>query len=163
MKKKCLLIVLSLFGLFSLTHAEEAADTLGIIGRIASNEQLSVNQPEKLAARLLPVRNDGKAEDEADGETKTTPTGNGGYRIQVFSGNNPRTSRSQAHSRSAAIKAEFPEWGTYVNFDSPYWRVKVGDFRTYEDAKAGLALLKNHFPGFAKEMRLVRDRIRNGN
>lgn len=163
MKNQRLLIVLSLIGFFGMIQAEEQADTLGIIGRIATNPQLTVNQPEKLAARLLPVRTTEEDATAAEACEKTAPTSSGGYRIQVFSGNNPRTSRSEAHSRSATIKAEFPEWGTYVSFDSPYWRVKVGDFRNYDDAKAALALLKNHFPAFGKEMRLVRDRIRNGN
>lgn len=162
MKKKCLLIALSVVGLSGTINAEETVDTLGIIGRIASNPHLTVSHPEKLATRLLPERNGGGENNSENGE-KTTPTANGGYRIQVFSGNNPRTARSEAHSRSASIKSEFPEWGTYVTFDSPYWRVKVGDFRNYDDARAALSLLKNHFPAFSKEMRLVRDRIKNGN
>lgn len=163
MMKKRLLIILSFVSLLGLTtiFAAEPADTLGIIGRIASNPQLTVNQPEKLTARLLPTRSDG-ASDTSDGE-KTASAATGGYRIQVFSGNNPRTARSQAHSRAAAITAEFPEWGSYITFDSPYWRVKIGDFRSYDDARAALTLLKQHFPSFASEMRLVRDRIKNGN
>ncbi|MBD5239015.1 MAG: SPOR domain-containing protein [Bacteroidales bacterium] len=142
--------------------AAEPGDSLGIIGRIASNPQLTVNQPEKLAARLLPVRSGSAADESAEGDKAPQAT-TGGYRIQVFSGNNPRTARSQAHSRAAAIRAEFPEWGSYVTFDSPYWRVKIGDFRSYDEARAALDLLKKHFPGFASEMRPVRDRIKNGN
>ncbi len=164
MMMKRLLIILSFVALLfaGALNAAEPADSLGIIGRIAQNPKLTVSQPDKLAARVLPVRSSAADDATTDGE-KPAATATGGYRIQVFSGNNPRTARSQAHSRAAAIRAEFPEWGSYVTFDSPYWRVKVGDFRSYDDAKAALSLLKQHFPGFSSEMRLVRDRIKNGN
>lgn len=138
--------------------AVEPADSLGIIGRLADNPRVTVSQPEKLATRLLPARKEGATDPETGA---ATPSATGGYRIQVFSGNNPRSARAEAHGRAAAIGAEFPEWATYVTFDSPYWRLKVGDFRSYEDGRAALSLLKKHFPAYAKEMRLVRDRIKN--
>lgn len=160
---KRLLIILSFVSVLTLgsLFAAEPADSLGIIRAIADNPQLTLSQPEKLAARLLPTRN--AEADDAPGGEKNAATATGGYRIQVFSGNNPRTARSEAHSRAGSIRTEFPEWGSYVTFDSPYWRVKIGDFRSYDDAKSALSLLKQHFPGFSSEMRIVRDRIKNGN
>lgn len=158
----CILSCLYVFAAISVA-AETPADSLGILSRIAENERISVSQPEKLAARLMPNRS-GKSADADAGTAVASPTG--GFRIQVFSGNNPRTARAEAHSRAAAIGAEFPEWVTYINYDAPYWRLKVGDFRSYEDGRAALSLLKKHFPAYAKEMRLVRDRIKtsaNGN
>ena len=151
-------LLCGLSALAFIALAAEPADSLGIIGRLAENPQVTVSQPEKLAARLLPARSNASAESESG---TATPAATGGYRIQVFSGNNPRSARAEAHSRAAAIGAEFPEWATYVTFDSPYWRLKVGDFRSYDDGRAALSLLKKHFPAYAKEMRLVRDRIKN--
>ena len=156
--------ILSLLGALCacafLAVAAEPADSLGIMGRLAENPQISVSQPAKLAARLRPARTE-SASVTAEGATAAAPVASGGYRIQVFSGNNPRTARAEAHARAASIGAEFPEWATYVTFDSPYWRLKVGDFRSYDDGRAALSLLKKHFPAYAKEMRLVRDRIKN--
>lgn len=137
--------------------AVEPGDTLGIIGRIDRNPHISVNQPQKLAQRLLPVRR--AVISDIDGDTPSVQTG--GYRVQVFSSNNPRTARAEAHARAAAIGEEFPEWATYVSFESPYWRLKVGDFRSYEEGNSALSLLKKQFPAYAKEMRLVRDRIKS--
>lgn len=153
-------LLFALAALCALTlGAIEPADSLGIIGRIAANPQLTVSQPEKLAMRLLPVR---RATDESAGtDTPVATVQTGGYRVQVFSSNNPRTARAEAHGRAATIGAEFPEWATYVSFDAPYWRLKIGDFRSYEDGRAALSLLKKHFPAYAKEMRLVRDRIKS--
>lgn len=156
--KRLLTLLSGLCAFVAVSVAAEPADSLGIIGRLAEHPQISVSHPEKLAARLLPARNVTTSATETG---TATPTATGGYRIQVFSGNNPRTARAEAHSRAAAIGAEFPEWATYVTFDSPYWRLKVGDFRSYDDGRAALSLLKKHFPAYAKEMRLVRDRIKN--
>lgn len=153
------LLTAALCAIFTLAmlSAAEPADSLGIISRLSANPQVTVSQPDKLADRLLPARNESAPESDSAAPVKT-----GGYRVQVFSGNNPRTARAEAHGRAAAIGAEFPEWATYVSFDSPYWRLKVGDFRSYEDGQAALSLLKKHFPAYAKEMRLVRDRIKPG-
>ena len=137
-----------------ILSAAEPVDTLGIIGRIDRNPHIMVNQPQKLARRILPVRRTS----DVDSDMPSVRTG--GYRVQVFSGNNPRTARAEAHARAAAIGEEFPEWNTYVSFESPYWRLKVGDFRSYEDGNSALSLLKKQFPAYAKEMRLVRDRIK---
>lgn len=137
-----------------ILSAAEPVDTLGIIGRIDRNPHVMVNQPQKLARRILPVRRPS----DVDSDMPSVRTG--GYRVQVFSGNNPRTARAEAHARAAAIGEEFPEWNTYVSFESPYWRLKVGDFRSYEDGNSALSLLKKQFPAYAKEMRLVRDRIK---
>ncbi len=83
-----------------------------------------------------------------------------GYRIQVFSDNNARTAEREAHSKAAAISESFPQWGTYITYDSPYWRLRVGDFQTYEDATDAVMELKNAFPAYRRELRVVRDRIR---
>lgn len=125
----------------------------GIMERIASNQNLTVAQPDALTSRLAP-QDKGETGDDA----VAAPTG--GYRIQVFAGNNSRTAQGTANSRAAEISAEFPQWSTYVVFKAPYWRLKVGDFPSSEEALAALSMLKKQFPAYAKEMRVVRDRIK---
>ena len=49
--------------------------------------------------------------------------------------------------------------GTYIIYNSPFFRLRVGDFRSYEEANRALQDLKNAFPQFAREMRVVRDKI----
>ncbi|MDE7410456.1 MAG: SPOR domain-containing protein [Paramuribaculum sp.] len=82
-----------------------------------------------------------------------------GYRVQVFSDNNPRTAKNEARSKSRMISARFPEYATYVVFASPYWRLRVGDFRSQEDAAEAAEAIKREFPGYGKEIHVVRDRI----
>lgn len=150
--KRILLIMM--LAMAFMAKAEET-DSLGLVGRLQANPNVTVIQPQKLADKLIPQRVAPATDD--DGEA-AVPTG--GYRIQAYSGNNPRTSKGDAQSRAEAISTEFPQWATYVTFAAPYWRLKVGDFRSYEEAHAALSMLKKQFPDFAREMRLVRDKIK---
>lgn len=83
-----------------------------------------------------------------------------GYRIQVFVGNNQRNSKNEAYSKEAEIKSLFPEYGTYVVFTAPFWRLKVGDFQSHQQAQQALQQLKTKFPSYGREMSIVKDRIK---
>ena len=61
--------------------------------------------------------------------------------------------------KEGLIQQAFPELETYVTFTSPFWRLRVGDFRSYEEAGNALIQLKKEFPQMAREMRVVRDKI----
>ena len=82
-----------------------------------------------------------------------------GFRIQVFSDNDYRTAKNNALYKEGLIQQAFPELETYVTFTSPFWRLRVGDFRSYEEAGNALIQLKKEFPQMAREMRVVRDKI----
>lgn len=81
-----------------------------------------------------------------------------GYRIQVFSSNNQQTAKTEAFRRETAIKQALPEMTSYVRYQAPFWRVRVGDFRTYEDAYAKLVEFRKTF-AFGREMSIVRETI----
>lgn len=82
-----------------------------------------------------------------------------GYRVQIYSDNNQRTARAEAERRAAAIRSHFPEYQAYVVFQSPYWRVRVGDFRSRSQAEDAAAQMKHVLPVYGKEMRVVKDRV----
>ncbi|MBO4754334.1 MAG: SPOR domain-containing protein [Bacteroidales bacterium] len=82
-----------------------------------------------------------------------------GYRIRVFSGNQQTTSKNRCYSIQAYINQEMPDLPTYVAFKTPNWRVSVGDFRTSEEASSMLAQLRKAFPGYAKDMFIVKEKI----
>lgn len=77
-----------------------------------------------------------------------------GYKIQVFAGNNQRISKNEAYSRKNQIERAFPSEEVIVTFNSPVWRVRVGNFRTYEQAFETLKEMRKTFPGFGKEMEI---------
>ena len=82
-----------------------------------------------------------------------------GYRIRVYSGNQQTASKNRCYSIQGYINREMPELPTYVAFKTPNWRVSVGDFRTSEEASSMLAQLRKAFPGYAKDMFIVKEKI----
>lgn len=96
-----------------ITHCF-AADTI-IVHKDNRLDILSAKQAEinKSALRLTP-----------NGQYK-------GYRLLVIATNN----REQAYAAKAGILQNFPAVRTYVSYISPYFRVKVGNFTSREDAE----------------------------
>ncbi len=80
------------------------------------------------------------------------------YRVQLFSDNRSTTAKAEADRRAARVREAFADVDVYVTFTSPFWRLRVGNFRSYEDANKILHELKAAFPDMASEMRIVRDR-----
>lgn len=134
-----------------------------IIDHITSFGNIRVFQSENLYRLIEPVAvpdSIANVDTEVDvDEADESATSRTGYRVLVFDDNNPRTARSQAESRHRQMQAEFPQMRAYVTFNSPYWRVKVGDFRTRGEAEAAMAELRHKFPALAAYMRIVRDKI----
>jgi hypothetical protein len=83
-----------------------------------------------------------------------------GYKIQAFSGNNQRTSREEANSKQALIANRYPEHETVVLFETPFWRLRVGNFKTREEAEEAMQELRGSFPSFGKEMYIVVDEVK---
>jgi hypothetical protein len=133
-----------------------------IVKDINASGNIIVTQPDGLDGRLTPPANaDSVAKTESKSET-TKPAARSGFRIQVFDDNNASTARHQAQSRKAMYESRFPEYRAYVTFNSPYWRVTVGDFTSRSRAEAALSEFKHAFPSQAAHMRIVRARINTG-
>ena len=82
-----------------------------------------------------------------------------GYRIQIFSGNNQRIAKAEASKKEEELKEVMPDLLTYITFQSPFWKLRVGNYRTSEEAHAALMQLKQKFPSW-KEMFIVSDIIK---
>lgn len=65
-----------------------------------------------------------------------------GYRVQVIS----TMDRSKANAAKAKLMQLFPDYDTYLSYQSPYFRVRIGDFRSQEDAEALQQRLNEYFP-----------------
>ena len=138
--------------------AQQQGDTT-LIGRIEQGGRIAISYPEGLLQRIAPVAP--QAVDEPTETTQTTiaNTTHVGYRVLVFDDNNVNTAQHNAQACSQKIHNKFPEWRCYVQFNSPYWRVKVGDFKTRSAAEAAMAAIRAAFPGLSSGLRVVRDRI----
>ena len=82
-----------------------------------------------------------------------------GYRIQAYTDNNPRTAKAAAQQRARDIAMKYPQYRSYITYKAPAWRLRIGDFKTQQEAKAALNRIKSVYPKFAREMVIVRDRI----
>ncbi|MDE6498900.1 MAG: SPOR domain-containing protein [Muribaculaceae bacterium] len=157
--KKILTIAVWMLCIAVSAVAQEPAENEArdIVARINATGNVEVKQPAALGERLC---TEPAAQGDAGetGEHKATH-GKVGYRIQVFDDNNPRTARAEAQSRKHMVESRFPHLRTYVQFNSPYWRVKAGDFRSRSEAEAVLEEMCDAFPHLRGHMRLVRDHI----
>lgn len=126
-----------------------------IVDHIVADSSNTISQPGELTKRLIP-------QEENDSDKKTVGNSATGYRVQVFSDNNPRTAKSEARAKSRNISARFPQYRTYVTYRSPFWRLRIGDFRLQQDAIEAAQEIKRAFPSYRKEIRVVRDRINAG-
>ena len=65
-----------------------------------------------------------------------------------------------AFRKEKEIKELFPEIPTYVTYNAPFWKLRVGDFRSHEEAYHMMRLLMGAFPKYGKEMYIVREEIK---
>jgi hypothetical protein len=68
-----------------------------------------------------------------------------GYRIQIYfdSGN---YSKKGALNAKALFLTKYPNVAAYIIFQEPYYKVRVGDFRTKMEAEGFLEKIKYDFP-----------------
>ncbi|MDR2815293.1 MAG: SPOR domain-containing protein [Proteiniphilum sp.] len=83
-----------------------------------------------------------------------------GYKIQAFSGNDQRTSKNEAQHKQQLINNAYPDLETVVLFESPFWRLRVGNFENRSDAEEVLKEMVKSFPSFGKEMYIVVDEVK---
>ncbi len=77
-----------------------------------------------------------------------------GYRIQIFfdSGNN---SKSRATEVLETFAEKYPKMGAYISFREPYYRIRIGDFRTKMEALGFLERILRYYPNAW----IIRDKI----
>lgn len=137
-----------------------SADSVVSIVDAINNADGTIYIYQSAALDAIVAPNQGISSDERTSESSSAARSNVGYRIQVFSDNNMRSAKSNAEHRKRLIEQARPEWRTYITFESPYWRVRVGDFRSQTEADAAMRELKASFPSMAADMKLVRERIK---
>lgn len=145
-----------------LLAAPYASGDVTIINEITAGGRNTVVQPAALDKLLVKQIQEETEATGISGEAAARQRLSG-YRIQVFLDNNPSTAKGTARSRANAISSRFPELRTYVTYNSPYWRLRVGDFKSQAEAAAVAEELRHAFPRSAKEIRVVRDNINMNN
>lgn len=81
-----------------------------------------------------------------------------GFRVQIFSSNRQQTAKTEAK----AIETQYSNLVSepmYVIFASPFWKVRIGNFRTEAEAQHYKAELIKQFPQLQGDTYVVRDQI----
>ncbi len=161
MKRIYLIAPVILAALTATAQTAAPTDSLNIVDRINASEVIVIEQPAGLQERILQspaeeaAATQGAAEDNKPKKKGVQP----GYRVLVFADNNARTAKNRANTVARRVAGAVPGQRTYVVYESPYWRMKLGDFTTREDAEKAATLLRRKFPSYASEVRVIRDRV----
>lgn len=97
---------------------------------VAQQGQVNIQQ-DTLIPQLLKLKTDlGKANKIGDR-----------YRIQIFSGDN-----NQASTVIKDFRSEYSQWPSTIVYETPNYKVWVGNFRNSLEADRALKEIKNSFP-----------------
>lgn len=133
MHKSSLLI----FFVFVLSAAQAQVDTFGV--QVTKDPRID-----------LLMRKQAQINEETTRDSRRTAPG---YRIQVV---NTRD-RNEAINTKTKVYQLYPELKAYLMYQAPYFRLRVGNFKTSEEAKPYLNRMAKQFP--TSSLFLVRDVI----
>lgn len=81
-----------------------------------------------------------------------------GYRVQIYSSNRQQTAKSEALELETKLKDKLPQ-PLYVQYIPPFWKVRLGDFRTYDEAREYKKIFVQEYPEMMGDTYIVRDKI----
>ena len=81
-----------------------------------------------------------------------------GYRVQIYSSNQQQTAKAEALDLEQRLKDKITQT-IYVQYIPPFWKVRLGDFRTYNEAKEYKNEFVLQYPDLMGDTYIVRDKI----
>ena len=81
-----------------------------------------------------------------------------GYRVQVYSSNQQQTAKAEALELETRLKDKVTQT-IYVQYLPPFWKVRLGDFRSYDEENEYKKIFKEQFPELMGETYIVRDKV----
>ena len=136
--KKTIIIILCVCAC-SIASAQTILDSMAYV---------RVNQ-DTLITRLLEEKVTGQMRQETEID---------GYRVQVYSSNRQQTAKAEALELEKTLSEQL-DVKVYVQYMPPFWKVRIGDFRSYEEAQTFKAELLERFPTVQGDTYVVRDKV----
>ena len=81
-----------------------------------------------------------------------------GYRVQIYSSNQQQTAKSEALDLEQKLRDAVNQT-IYVQYLPPFWKVRIGDFRTYDEARDYKKQFVALYPNLMGDTYIVRDKI----
>lgn len=107
-------------------------------GKLQVVEDPRISVLQKFRAQALSSEGGRTSGTERDPATRTVTRG---FRVQIYMG----SSRSEAYAEQARFQRLFSDIDTYVTYEAPNYRVKVGDFRSRSEAEQLMRGLRQQF------------------
>ncbi|MBR4432479.1 MAG: SPOR domain-containing protein [Paludibacteraceae bacterium] len=82
-----------------------------------------------------------------------------GYRVQIYSSNQQQYAKTEALDLESKLQDKVNHT-IYVQYIPPFWKVRIGDFRSYEDAKEYKKLFVLQYPEMLGDTYIVRDKVK---
>ncbi|MFD2553169.1 SPOR domain-containing protein [Sphingobacterium tabacisoli] len=64
-----------------------------------------------------------------------------GFRVQIYSGSN----RNDAYAAQSRFRSQYTDMDSYINYEEPNYRVKVGDFTSRTEANNFMRVLRSQY------------------
>ena len=151
MKQFLVLFILFLGVVYSNAQEQRHSTKKNIFENLAN--------PDSVSGAVAVVTQDIKIENIMLNPQSNSTTVTGGYRVQVFSSNTQRTAKSQAYKIEKELREVFPDHMIYVSYSAPFWKVRIGDFRSQKDAQELRSEIIKAFPSLRSETYTVRDHV----
>ena len=133
MVKKALILVGFFIGLCCVAgYAQKRGEV-----EIVADPLISLMQRNRMGTNIT-ATSVGKTTVDKKNATRTTAMG---FRVQIYSGSN----RTEAYAEQARFIKLYKDIDTYVSYEEPNYRVKVGDFRSRGEAQNLMQGLRKQF------------------
>lgn len=139
MKRFFLILTVFLLGATSL-RAQDTTRTAPVDSTLIDRDILSVLGPGAQVEQTPTVRQALQKHIQSNAEKPIS-----GYRIRVFYDNGP-SARAKSESIEQLLKKQFPGICVYRSFESPNYKVSIGDFRSKDEALRIYNSLKGTYP-----------------
>jgi len=157
MRRRDFMFVAALFLILSFLNAQQNQDSKH------NNIFEALSTPDSTSHATVKMHQDKRIEQLLSNKKKLNNTQDqsttNGYRVQVFSSNVQRVAKNDAFKIERQIREIFPDQTVYVNYSSPFWKVRVGDFISHAQAQSFRSKLIEAFPAMRSEIYIVREQI----
>ena len=116
--------------------------------------------PDSVTGAMVTLHQDARITRQVTAVRKSAVATTGkGFRVQLFASNVSKKGRDAAFQVEKKILAKYPDFVVYVTYAAPFWKVRVGDCISYEDAAVLRAFMVEEFPEYRSEIYIVPDQI----
>jgi len=119
----------------------------------------NLEKPDSVTGAVVRITQDSRIEKLVVGNENTSTQTASGFRVQAFSTNIQRTGKAEAFQVEKDILEQFPDVSVYVNYTSPSWKVRVGDFLTQAEALTFKENLITAFPALRSGIYVVPEQV----